>query len=69
MHEFKYLAKMVIDGDTNAVECENKIINRRRVAGTIKVVVSETGLNLQCEAVSHESILILTLIYEDEDTI
>lgn len=46
VQEFKYLTHVANDRSIDKVECEI-VINGRRVAGGIKVLVNEKGLNLE----------------------
>lgn len=45
MLKFKYLGYMIIDRDKKG-ECENKVMNVRRVGGAIKELVNKKGVSL-----------------------
>lgn len=57
MKEFKYLG--CDDRGTDVFECKSKLLNQRKVSGTIRVLVNT-------KQVLHESIMILTLMYGKE---
>lgn len=59
-HEFNYLGCLMNDRGAEKVECEDKLMNGRRVPGAIRALVDKKGLSLECASVLHESLLILT---------
>ena len=50
-------------------QCHRKVASAKRVTGTIKSLVNARGLQLECDRVLHESLLILVLIYGSETMI
>lgn len=63
VYEFKYLECKVNNRGTKKLECENKVVNRRRVVGAIKALVNKNGLSLECASVLNESPKIPILMY------
>ena len=67
--EFKYLGCVLDESGTGESECCRKVASRRRVAGAIRSLVNAKSLQLECDKVLHETLLVLVLIYGSETMI
>src|SRR5678816_814811 len=61
--QLKYLGYMLDEKGTDDAECSRKVVNSRKVAGAIKLLVNVKGLSLECASVLHESMLLPVLLY------
>src|SRR5678815_6092578 len=57
---------MLDEKGTDDAECSRKVVNGRKVAGTIKSLVNVKGLSLKSARVLHEGMLLPVLIYSSE---
>src|SRR5678815_5674263 len=48
------------------IQCSRKVVNGRKVAGTINSLVNVKGLSLECARVLHEGMLLPVLLYISE---
>ena len=64
MSELKYLGCALDESGTGEAECRRKVESERRVAGTIRSLVNDRGLQLQCARVLHEIFLLSVFIYK-----
>ena len=61
--EFKYFGCVLDESSTDEAECNRKVASGRRVAGAIKSLVNARSLQLECDMVLHESLLVPVLTY------
>ena len=59
--EFKYLGYILDLSGTDETECCRTVVSRRRVAGAIRSLVNDIGLQVDCARVLHGSFLVLFL--------
>ena len=64
--EFKYLGFVLNQSGSDDVECRRKIVSGRKVEGTIRFLVNDRGLQLECVRVLHEGLLVPVLLYGSE---
>ena len=64
--EFKYFACVLDGSGTDEAECSRKLVNGRRIAGTIRSLVNARSLQLECTRVLNESLLVPVLAYGSE---
>ena len=57
MSEFKYLGYVLDESGTDEAEYYRKVVSGSRVAGAIKSLVNDRGLQLECARVLHDSLL------------
>ena len=67
--EFKYLECVLDESGTDAALCCRKVASRRGVAGAIRYMVNARGLQLECDRVLCETLLLHALIYGSETMI
>ena len=53
--EFKYFECVLDESGTDEAEFSRKVVNGRRVAGTIRYLVNVRSLQLECARVLHET--------------
>ena len=64
--KFKYLGCVLNESGTNEAECSRKVASGRRVAGVIRSLVNAGDLQLECDRVLHETLLLPVLMYGNE---
>ena len=64
--EFKYLGFVLHKSGTDGAECSRKVMNGKRVAGTIKSLVNSRDLQLEYARVLHETLFPPVLMYDSE---
>ena len=69
MHEFIYFGCVLNESGTDGVECRKKVVNGKKVAGTIRFLVNDRDLQLDCARVLLESLLAYVLVYGSETMI
>ena len=67
--EFKYLGCVLDESGTDVVKCCRKVTYGRKVEGAIRSLVNTRGLQLECERVLHEELLVLVLLNGSETII
>ena len=67
--EFKYLGCVLDESGADEAECLRKMANGRKVAGGIRSLVNDRGLQLDCARVLHMSLLVPVLMYGSDTTI
>lgn len=50
---------MVNDKSAEKLEYENKIMNRKKVAGELKMLVNKMGMDVECVRVLRKNLLVL----------
>ena len=64
--EFKYLGCVLDEAGTYKEECRRKVSSGRRMAGAIKSLVNARDLQIECDRVLHETLLVPVLTYDSE---
>ena len=64
--EFKYLGCVLDESGTDGAKCSRKVASRRMVAGAIRSLVKPRDLQLECDRLLHETLLVPLLMYGSE---
>ena len=67
--EFKYFRCVLDEPGTNDPECRRKVVNRRKVEGTIMSLVNASGLQVECARLLSETLFMPVLMYSNETMI
>ena len=67
--EFKYLGCVLDESGTDGLECNRKVASGRMVVGAIRSLVNASDLQLGCDRVLHETLLVPVLMYDSETMI
>ena len=59
--EFKYLGCILDESGIDGADCSRKVVNGRRVEGTIKPLVNVRDLQLECARVLRETFIVPVL--------
>ena len=66
VREFKYLGCVLDESSTYGAVCSRKVASGRRVAGAIRSLVNAKDLQLECDRVLHETLLVPVLMHSSE---
>lgn len=66
VQSFKYLGSVLNVKGNDEADCENKVVQGRKVSGAIRALVNAKGMSVECARVLHESMLVPTLVYGSE---
>ena len=64
--EFKYLGCVLDEYGTDEAECSMKVASGRRIVGAIRSLVNARDLQLECDRILHETLLVPVLIHGSE---
>ena len=64
--EFKYLGCVLDESGTYGAKCSRKVASGRMVAGAIRSLVNPRDLQLECDRLLHETLLVPVLMYGSE---
>ena len=61
--EFKYLGCVLNESSTDESECHIKVASWRKVASSIRSLANARSMQLECESVLHEGLLMPALLH------
>ena len=57
MSEFKHLGCVLNESSTNGALCHRKVTSGRKVSGAIRSLINARNVQLECDRVLHETLL------------